>query len=702
MKLFRNIGLLVAWLGVSVSLQAQRYDTPPFNYDRSMDHHYVDSLLRATRTRLLGLDRLLPTPTVDTARMELLHFVAYVYYSGMAQRDSALLVANQLVRLAERKKNTKYQIKGLLLTERYYRDVKLNYPQAIKMNYRLLSLIDTSPAVFSMYLWRIYRNLGHISNSIGEYAEAVMYMQKSIDWFEKDKKISPIHLANLHQFLANAYKNQQELTKAEVHYLLSWKLLNQQRGASISNKAYLTNDIGQLYNSQHKFAQAVPYLKQSVAYWGQLNAPLPQADALADLAGSYLGLGQYAEAIATANEALAKNHKVHAPMLTAYSVLITAYQHQQDWKRAFEYQQLYNAKKQEEQQAINQTESLRSKAKFDRERLETAYQHERLLQNQRYQMLSREAEIDRLNSTYKTNELLRLAQTNNLTHQLENQRIRTVATRKQAMQQATINQLKIDQLRLGLLAQKKLRNQLFVGLAIITCLSLLLMYYSLRLRRTNAALRAKNREIEIALITGQTIERKRVATELHDRVSSLLGATKMTFQTIDTAILPPRDKKLYESSLTLLNDAATQVRQLSHNLIPEQLLQQDLTASLKSLINKLNMAGKTVFSLTCEPAGKIPLTQEARFNLYLICLELCTNILRHAQARHAHIKLVWQNGWLAVQVNDDGIGVDHLADAGMGLRNIRERAKTIGGQFRLEAGEQNGTKASIVLPLRSL
>lgn len=203
----------------------------------------------------------------------------------------------------------------------------------------------------------------------------------------------------------------------------------------------------------------------------------------------------------------------------------------------------------------------------------------------------------------------------------------------------------------------------------------------------------------MALIKGQTIERKRVATELHDRVSSLLGATKMTFQTIDADILSPRNRKLYENSLNLLNDAATQVRELSHNLIPEQLLQQDLGVSLKNLVKKLNLMGKTVFSLSCESAGQLPLTQEAKFNLYVICLELCTNILRHAQAKHAHIQLIRQDNWLAVQVNDDGIGLINTTEAGIGLQNIQERAETIGAQFRLKSGEATGTKASILLPL---
>jgi two-component system, NarL family, sensor kinase len=693
----------IVLLGMVHSLQAQQYSTPPFNFDRSTDKPYVDSLLRATRTRLLALDQLRPALSVDTARMEYLHFMAYVHYSGMVHRDSSLVVVNQLIRLAESKRNIKYQIKGLILTERYYRAFKNQYPLAIKLNYRLLALIEKNPGLYEMYSWRVYRNLGSINASLGEYGESVLYLEKSIAWFSRDKKGETIHLADLHQLLGNACKQQQQLSKAEAHYLLAWQLISQ-GNATMSNKAYLSNDIGRLYNSQQNPAKAVVFLKQSVTYWEQLNAPMPQADALADLAEAYAGLGQLNEAIAAAKEALAKNQKVHATRLTAYSVLIRAAEQQQRWKEGFAYQQAYNETKQQQQQAINQTESLRSKAKLDREHLESSYQQERLLQTERYQTLAKQAEIDRLNNLNKTNEFLRRTQTNALKYQLETQQLKTAATQKQAIQQATIKQLNINQLQQGLLAQTTLRNQLVLGLAIISLLVFLLLYYSLRLRRTNRSLQTKNAEIQLALFKGQTIERKRVAVELHDRVSSLLGATKMTFQTIDVGTLRPRDKQLYESSLNLLNDAASQVRQLSHNLIPDKLLQQDLAVSLRSLAQKLTMTGKTAFSVVCDytdVSKKLPLSAEVTFNLYIICLELCTNILRHAQAQHAQIELIWQGEWLAIDLSDDGIGMGTSPETGMGLHNIRERAEAIGARFWLESNQAGGTTASIRLPLHT-
>ncbi|MGA0557889.1 tetratricopeptide repeat-containing sensor histidine kinase [Larkinella sp. VNQ87] len=699
MKLLYYVLLLGLGLNVPGWVQAQSYDTPPFNFDRSTDRVYVDSLLQATRLRLKGLDRYRPTPRVDTARMEYQHFMAQVQYSSVVYRDSSLQTAQELVRWAERRKNVKYQIKGLLMLERCERVARTHYAQAIQHNYRLLSLIETAPAVYAMYYWRVYRNLGQISIALGEYDEAAGYLQKSLAWFEKDQKIDPVHRSDLHRILANSYKGQQQWAQAEKQYLLAWELLNRQPQVSMSNKAYLSNDIGQIYNSQRKFAQAVPYLRQSVTFWTQLKAPLPQADALADLAVAYLGLNQLPEAIACAREALAKNQKVYAPMLTAYSVLAKAFETQRDWQRAFEYQQLYHAKKWEEQEAINQTETLRTKVKVERERLEAAHRQAELLQQQRYQTLAKQAEIDRLNHTVKLNELRRLTQTRALRHELETQQLRATAAQKQAGQQAMIKQLKIDQLHSGLSAQKRFRNLLLTGIAVVSLLGLLLLYYSLRLRRTNVALRAKNREIELALVRGQSIERKRVATELHDRVSSLLGATKMTFQTIDADILSPRDRQLYENSLNLLTDAATQVRQLSRNLLPEEVLQQDLTVSLKSLIRKLNGAEKTRFSLNLETAETLPMPPEVKFNLYVICLELSTNILRHARAGQARIRLAGQANGLMLEVSDDGIGMENPATGGIGLGSIRERAEAIGAQFSLEAVPGSGTTARVWLPL---
>ncbi|WP_128545250.1 tetratricopeptide repeat-containing sensor histidine kinase [Larkinella soli] len=702
MKCCRTLPLLlIGFLLLTGSSRAQIVLTPPFNFDRATDRVYVDSLLNKTRERISDLNHFRPSPVVDSARLEYLHFLAYVLYSGSRYRDSSLTATNQLIRLAEQKKNIKYQIKGLLLAERYYRVSRNSPPESIRINYRLLSLVETDPAQYDRFRWRIYRNLGSVSMMLDEYEEAATYYGKGIEWFDKDPAGDFINRADLHRNLANAFLHRSRLEEAEKQYLTAWQVLHREP-APLSNKAYLSNDLGQLYQRQKKPALAIPYLKQSVSLWGQLKAPMPQSDALADLAAAYLDIQQYDEAIAAARQALDKNSRVHITILTAYSVLVRAHEQLQDWKNAFEYQRLFLQKKQEQQLALNQSESLKQKALLERQRLELAFEQERLLQQERYQTLAKQAEIDRLNSINRTNELLNREQTSALRYQLEKQQLKTAAMQKQARQQAMIRHLKIDQLNMGINAQKKQRNLLVAGLVVISLLGLLLLYYSLRLRRTNRALRTKNREIEMALIKGQTIERKRVASELHDRVSSLLGATKMTFQTMDADHLPPREKTLYQNSLELLDDALTQIRQLSHNLIPEQLLHQDFETVLQNLVVKLNMAGRTSFSLSADRIGELPLPESVRFNLYVICLELCTNILRHSQATQAQIRLERDDEWLSVQVFDNGIGLTDQNRNGMGLKNIRERATAIGAQLWFEPDLPSGTQVSILLPLTAL
>ena len=690
--------ILFFLLGATTTLNAQSYKTPPFNFDRGAERTYVDSLLHLSRQQIRGIGQLPASHTADTARLEWMHFMATVYYNSYSRRDSSLVVANQLTLLARQKQNTKYQLKALQLRERYYRSAGDKFAEAIRLNFQMLKLIESNPPLATMYTWRIYRNLGKINGILDQRPEATTQLLNSLAWFGKDPTGEKNQLADLHQSLGNVYLLRGDLDSAEAHFTTALGYVDNRHG-ELSSLAYLANDLGRLYMAQHKPAVAVLHLKKAIAYWGQLNSPMPQSDALADIAGAYVALGQPADAIASAHQALAQNKVVFAVRLTALSALVRAYEQQHDWKNALDAQTLYLAVKADGQQAQNRTEALRQNALFERERLETTYRHERQLQEQRYQTLAREADIARLNNEIRTNVLQQQSRTNELTFRLEKQALKTAATQRQLAQQATIKKLTVNELTTRLATRKRFQNTLITSLVIISGLGLLLLYYSFRLRRTNWALRAKNAEIAAALIKGQRLERRRVATELHDRVSSLLGATRMTIQTIDADTLPPRARKLYENSLFLLDDAATQVRQLSRNLLPSQLREQGLVLAIDELVARLNLADQTEFSFSYPTTDRLPLSETAEFNLYVICLELCTNIIRHARASHARIELTQGENGLQLVLCDNGVGTGTMSAAGMGLTNIRERTQQLGGYFHLESSVGAGTQTTILVPM---
>lgn len=219
------------------------------------------------------------------------------------------------------------------------------------------------------------------------------------------------------------------------------------------------------------------------------------------------------------------------------------------------------------------------------------------------------------------------------------------------------------------------------------------------LLRANQQLLRKNEEIKQALHEGQTLERRRVASELHDNLGGLLAAARLSVRSLDPESLNPRERQIYDGVLQTMNDAYREVRLISHNLLPEELAKQGLASALERLVEKLNVNAFTLFRLdTTEYHRRLP--KEIEFNLYNICLELATNVLKHAEAQEAAFQLQEVDGSVVLTVHDDGNGLPsgNTTD-GMGLRNIRERVASIQGQLSIDSGPERGTTFTITVPV---
>lgn len=87
---------------------------------------------------------------------------------------------------------------------------------------------------------------------------------------------------------------------------------------------------------------------------------------------------------------------------------------------------------------------------------------------------------------------------------------------------------------------------------------------------------------------------------------------------------------------------------------------------------------------------------------YRIILEAFTNVIRHAQAGTCQINLSitgGQPGELQVEIIDDGRGVPHGTNHGVGFSAMRERAEEIGGAFKIESTPGDGTRVWASIPL---
>ncbi len=245
--------------------------------------------------------------------------------------------------------------------------------------------------------------------------------------------------------------------------------------------------------------------------------------------------------------------------------------------------------------------------------------------------------------------------------------------------------------------QQQTRWFLIVVLSLVALTAAILAWYNRKVHRKNIELAKKNQEILDAHFKGQHFERKRVATELHDNLSSLLAATKLSIQVLDPSALPPGEQKLFQSVLDMMDTACNEVRYIAHNMMPVNLERQGLPAALESLVTKLNQTGIITFELTnIDP--RLALDKVTAFNIYSICLECCNNILRHSRATRAAILFKATEKELHLLISDNGKGIPDTRKDGMGIRNVNERIESLRGSLEIQTSTE-GTSFWFTIPL---
>ena len=97
-----------------------------------------------------------------------------------------------------------------------------------------------------------------------------------------------------------------------------------------------------------------------------------------------------------------------------------------------------------------------------------------------------------------------------------------------------------------------------------------------------------------------------------------------------------------------------------------------------------------------------PILPEVRHNVFLAFKEAVNNVVKHAQAREARVKLELQPDKFILSIADDGRGVGDLADKKLrnGLKNMRKRLADVRGEFEISLGENGGTVVRLIVPIK--
>lgn len=208
------------------------------------------------------------------------------------------------------------------------------------------------------------------------------------------------------------------------------------------------------------------------------------------------------------------------------------------------------------------------------------------------------------------------------------------------------------------------------------------------------------------VLAGQEKERQRIAADLHDKLGAILGMVKLHFSAVEERIDVLRDdnKKQYDKANELLDQASTEVRNISHNLLSGVLVKFGLVPALQDLKATVEATGKLKVQLVTGEQMDGRLNGEQELQIYRIVQELISNILKHAKATEAVVQLNRTNGEINLIVEDNGIGFDVEAarqKQGIGLRNLEARAAKLNAKLHFDSGKGAGTTVSVDIPLNS-
>lgn len=199
-------------------------------------------------------------------------------------------------------------------------------------------------------------------------------------------------------------------------------------------------------------------------------------------------------------------------------------------------------------------------------------------------------------------------------------------------------------------------------------------------RRKKALLAAK-----VALDT-ETKERRILARDLHDSLGSMLSVLRLKIEG-DTQ---------KDETLRMIDQTATELRRISHHIMPEELLQGGLRTALADFA--ISVPG-TQFHFFGNDTIRI--SQDMELVLYRCAYELVNNALKHAAAEHIDIQLMQEEEQISLTVSDDGKGMSNTPPSheGMGFENIRARIGRFNGKLNIVSTENTGTEINITLPL---
>ena len=189
-------------------------------------------------------------------------------------------------------------------------------------------------------------------------------------------------------------------------------------------------------------------------------------------------------------------------------------------------------------------------------------------------------------------------------------------------------------------------------------------------------------------------ERKAIAREIHDEVGQAMTALKMDISSLADSV---GDNMIILNKIgsmaALINSTLSVVRRLQTDLRPHMIDDLGLDETMRWQLSEFEKRSKVFCSIDIS-ANLDSLGEKPSITLFRVMQEALTNIARHAEAGNVHVAIREENGKIAMEIKDDGKGIDPEKtrdNRSFGILGMRERVTALGGSLEISGEPGKGT-----------
>ena len=252
-----------------------------------------------------------------------------------------------------------------------------------------------------------------------------------------------------------------------------------------------------------------------------------------------------------------------------------------------------------------------------------------------------------------------------------------------------------------------LQNYLFIGIAGLVILASLLLFsvYKRNKLRQETLMKTqlmKQQEAAVkAVMEAEENERQRIAKDLHDGIGQMMSAAKMNLSAIESEInfSNPEQKKSFSKIINLLDESCKEVRTVSHIMMPNALLKNNLGIAIHDFADKISSKNLKVHVSTEGLDERIDSNIETV--LYRVIQECVNNVIKHSDATTLDISLIRDKDGISGTIEDNGKGfdmTDNDQSDGIGLKNIFSRIEYLKGTVDFDSAPGRGTVVALNVP----